>query len=131
MLNQTFHYSDVTYDTYSVNHYGKPALSHPILSRLAQLSQQQQWILYTAQCPRPRYQQLSKYRIQCHKVIHMKTSYFRSEVEIVIQAILSGNASAIIASATIDIADQIRLRYIAKQHHCEVFFLNESATTLH
>lgn len=131
MLNTTFHYSDTIYDSCSVNRHCVPQLNHPILSRLAQLSEQRQWILYTAQCPRPRYQQLSMHRIQCHKIIHMKASHSDSEIDTVIKAIKSGNASAIVASANIDKVNQRRLQQMAKLHQCEVFFLNETSPIFH
>ncbi|MBC5850046.1 SulA-like leucine-rich domain-containing protein [Vibrio metschnikovii] len=131
MLNTTFHYSDAIYDSCSVNRHCVPQLNHPILSRLAQLSEQRQWILYTAQCPRPHYQQLSMHRIQCHKIIHMKASRSGSEIDIVLKAIQSGNASAIVASAGIDKANQRRLQHMAKQHQCEVFFLNKTSPVFH
>ena len=131
MLNTTFHYSDTIYETCTVNHHSVPLLNYPMLSRLAQLSVQHQWILYTAQCPRPHYQQLSIHRIQCHKIIHMKASRSGSEIDIVLKAIQSGNASAIVASAGIDKANQRRLQHMAKQHQCEVFFLNKTSPVFH
>lgn len=51
----------------------------------------------------------------------MKASRSGSEIDIVLKAIQSGNASAIVASAGIDKANQRRLQHMAKQHQCEVF----------
>ncbi|NRG03195.1 hypothetical protein HRJ46_07885, partial [Vibrio coralliilyticus] len=44
------------------------------LSRLAGLSNQKQWILFTAECPRPDYEQFSSYNVSCKKIIQMKSS---------------------------------------------------------
>ena len=100
-------------------------------SRLERLSQQQQWILFTAQCRRPRVNELSAYRIQCEKVIHMKPSQSRDELSIAIQAIQSGNASAVIVSKGIAKADQSRLIQLGQQFQCEVFFVDSHSSALH
>lgn len=95
-----------------------------MMSTLAGLSQQQQqWILFTAECPRPQYQQFASFNIHCDRVIHMKPSQSLSELEIVIKAIQSGNASAVIASNGIETVNQALLKQLAAEHQCEVFFV--------
>lgn len=99
------------------------------LSRLAGLSNQKQWILFTAECPRPDYEQFSSYNVSC-KIIQMKSSQTQSEFEIVVKAIKSGNASAVVASDNIELVEQSLLRDLASQYHCEVFFV-ESHNQFH
>ncbi|MDE1242115.1 SulA-like leucine-rich domain-containing protein [Vibrio aestuarianus] len=94
-----------------------------MMPTLARLSQQQQWILFTAECPRPQYQQFASFNIHCDKVVHMKPSQAQSELEIVIKAIRSGNASAVIASNGIEAVNQALLKQLATEHQCEVFFV--------
>lgn len=53
----------------------------------------------------------------------MKPSQQLSEVEIVIKAIQSGNASAVVASNKIALMNQSMLRDIAQRYQCEVFFV--------
>jgi ribosomal protein L7Ae-like RNA K-turn-binding protein len=53
----------------------------------------------------------------------MKPSQTLSELEIVIKAIRSGNASAVIASNTIEPINQHLLKQLAAEHHCDVFFV--------
>lgn len=103
----------------------KPAyLSSFMLDRLAFLSSQAQWILLTAECPRPSYQHLMAYNIDCHNILQIRSSKYLSETDVVIKAIKSGNASAVIASNQISPLDQRLLYTIAQQHHCELFFMD-------
>lgn len=95
-----------------------------IYIRLASLSQQKQWILYTANCPRPVYSELVSHHINCKHIVHLKPSSVLSEEEIVIKAIVAGTASAIVASNTFDLATKGRIKQLAAQHQCEVFFLD-------
>ncbi len=94
-----------------------------LLNQLARLSQRKRWILFTAQCPRPDYQQFSGFNIPCQQVLHMKPSQNLSEMEIVIKAIRSDNASAVVASSSIAPIHQELLQTLAKKHDCEVFFM--------
>jgi|GEM_PF-4628494 len=94
-----------------------------LFSCLARLSKHQQWILFTGECPRPQYNELSAHHIHCSKIIHMKPSQSQSEITIVMKAIQSGNASAIVASGNIDLVSQKLLQQMANEHQCEVFFL--------
>ncbi|MBF4243570.1 hypothetical protein EA004_00695 [Vibrio anguillarum] len=99
-------------------------IEQAMMSKLAKLSQhQQQWILFTSECPRPQYERFAYFNIHCDRVIHMKPSQTLSELEIVIKAIRSGNASAIIASNTIEPINQHLLKQLATEHHCDVFFV--------
>ena len=106
-------------------------VSDQLLSQLAVLSQQQQWILFTAQCPRPDFEQLAASNIRCQNIIQMKPSQQLSEVEIVIKAIQSGNASAVVASNEIALINQSMLRDIAQRYQCEVFFVEGRPSQYH
>ncbi|WP_342607144.1 hypothetical protein [Vibrio tritonius] len=102
-----------------------------MMTRLERLSQQQQWILFTAECRRPRVNELAAYRIRCEKIIHMKPSQSRDELSIAIQAIESGNASAVVVSKAIREADRGRLVQLGRQYQCEVFFVDSQSSALH
>lgn len=56
-------------------------VSDQLLSKLAVLSQQKQWILFTAECPRPDFEQLTASNICCKNVIQMKrpNSFLKSK----------------------------------------------------
>lgn len=99
-----------------------------LLTRMALLSNQEQWLLFTAQTPRPSAKELSQYNICCERIIHMKPSRQMNEMETVEKAIRSRNASAIVASNQIDSFGQQYLRALAKQNQCEVFFIDHSAS---
>ncbi|MCG3721944.1 hypothetical protein EXA23_01275 [Vibrio cincinnatiensis] len=128
MLNAHFNHTlmvgkrspSVSYPTSSV---GNEMVGNGIMAKLANLSQKKQWIFYTAQCPRPQYHELAAHQVQCEKIIHLKASQAQSEIEIVIKAILSKNASAIVASGEIDIVSQKLLTQMGKENQCDVFFL--------
>ncbi|MEH0665957.1 hypothetical protein H4F18_07200 [Vibrio scophthalmi] len=107
------------------------SLDDTSLERLADLSQQKQWILFTGQCPRPDFAQLSSHQVRCNQIIHMKPSQTQSEVDIVTKAIQSGNASAVVASSELSLIEQRLLKELAKQHHCEVFFVDASMHHYH
>ncbi|MFG0886242.1 hypothetical protein [Vibrio sp. CJQ_6] len=131
MLHADFKTTRFVNHTYNTTRYTPQGANTGMMSRLANLSQQQQWILYTAQCPRPQYDELNAHHVQCGKIIHMKPSQSHSEIEIVMKAIQSGNASAIVASGNIDIVSQKLLAQLAAKHHCEVFFLSGMPTAFH
>ncbi|MGR5421192.1 SulA-like leucine-rich domain-containing protein [Vibrio sp. PNB22_4_1] len=128
-LQSQFH----TYSRYNV----LSQATHPmdvsdlLLAKLAVLSQQQQWILFTAECHRPDFEQLTASNIRCQNIIQMKPSQQLSEVEIVIKAIQSGNASAIVASNNIALMNQSMLRDIALRYQCEVFFVEGRINKYH
>ncbi len=105
--------------------------SEQLLTKLAVLSQQKQWVLFTAECPRPNFDQLSASNICCKNVIQMKPSQQLSEVEIVIKAIKSGNASAVVASKDIAPINQSKLRDIGLRYQCEVFFVEGRVNQYH
>ncbi len=106
-------------------------VSDQLLSKLAVLSQQKQWILFTSECPRPNFDQLTASSICCNNVIQMKPSQQLSEVEIVIKAIQSGNASAVVASQGIAPMNQSMLRDIGLRYQCEVFFVEGRVNQYH
>ncbi|GLT19380.1 cell division inhibitor SulA [Vibrio zhanjiangensis] len=95
------------------------------IRRLAGLSRQNQWILFTAECPRPSLELFVAYKVSCNNIVHMKPSKTLPEMAIVEKAIKSGNASAVVASGNISLADQQLLTSLANQHHCEVFFIDK------
>jgi cell division inhibitor SulA len=105
--------------------------SERIYSELAKLSAQKQWILYTANCPRPVQAELVKHDINCKNVIHMKPSNLYSEEEIVIKAVNAGTASAIVASAGLSAHSIARIKEVAGLRGCAVFFLNQSPQPNH
>jgi hypothetical protein len=106
----------------------KTAVYHEqeMYAQLAQLSYGRQWILFTAQCPRPSQSQLSDFDINCNTIIHMKPSINHSEEEIVIKAIQSRNASAIVASDQLGYTAKSHILDCAAAHGCKVFFLDGS-----
>ncbi|WP_319536808.1 SulA-like leucine-rich domain-containing protein [uncultured Vibrio sp.] len=106
-------------------------VSDQLLSKLAVLSQQKQWILFTSECPRPNFDQLAASNICCKNVIQMKPSQQLSEVEIVVKAIRSGNASAVVASNDIAPMNQSMLRDIGLRYQCEVFFVEGRVNQYH
>ncbi len=124
-LNTTSVDNSAFANTYNVNNHSD------MLSRLSSLSQHKQWILFTGECPRPQYNELSAHQIHCSRIIHMKPSQSQSEITIVMKAIQSGNASAIVASGNIDIVSQKLLQQLATEHHCEVFFLPTTQQQFH
>lgn len=101
------------------------------LARLAGLSNNKQWILFTADCPRPDYDQFVSCNISCTKIIQMKPSQTQSEFEIVVKAIKSGNASAVVASNNIALVEQSLLQKLAQEHLCEVFFVEGKVSQFH
>ncbi|NLS11356.1 hypothetical protein HGP28_00460 [Vibrio sp. SM6] len=107
------------------------ALSEAMLFELAFRSQQPRWVMVTHQCPRPDFNQLSSHAIRCQNVVHLKESHHFTEADIIIKAIDSGNASAIIASNHIDKITQQKLKAYAVARECVVFFINPSQTQLH
>ncbi|OLQ94107.1 hypothetical protein BIY21_09685 [Vibrio ponticus] len=102
-----------------------------VMNRLAGLSMQQQWIFFTAECPRPDYSQFSANNVSCQKIIQLKSSNSQSELDIVIKAIKSGNASAVVASTQIDCVNQSLLQDLALNHGCEVFFVEGRKNQFH
>ncbi|NOI82774.1 hypothetical protein F0237_19080 [Vibrio tubiashii] len=106
-------------------------IDNDTLSRLAGLSGQKQWILFTAECPRPDYEQFAAFSVSCKKIIQMKASQKQSEFEIVKKAIESGNASAVVASNNIPMVEQSLLRNHAIQFQCEVFFVEGRVNQYH
>ncbi|CAH0540211.1 SulA-like leucine-rich domain-containing protein [Vibrio marisflavi] len=91
--------------------------------KLEVLSQQDQWILFTSECPKISSLDLTSSQVNPKKIIQMKPSHTQSELQIVVRAIKAGNASAIVASGKINIVNQNLLKQLAHEHHCEVFFL--------
>ncbi|ANU36557.1 SulA-like leucine-rich domain-containing protein [Vibrio scophthalmi] len=106
-------------------------IADSVLNRLAGLSMQQQWIFFTAECPRPDHAQFAASNVVCQKIIQLKSSNTQSELEIVIKAIQSGNASAVVASNQIDSVNKSLLKDLALSHGCEVFFVEGRVNQYH
>jgi len=102
-------------------------VSNNIYPELAKLSVRKQWILYTANCPRPIQSELMQHKINCQNIIHIKPSHCFSEEEIVIKAIEAGTASAIIASANLGSYARMRIKSVANLTRCAVFFLDNNS----
>ncbi|MCG9692923.1 hypothetical protein L1D55_14445 [Vibrio sp. Isolate22] len=102
-----------------------------LFAKMALLSNQHQWLLFTAQTPRPSAKQLQKHNVCCDRVIHMKASHQMTEAETVEKAIRSKNASAIVASASIDQFSQQYLRTLGLRFQCEVFFMDANSERIH
>ncbi len=124
--------SNLNSDTYRNNTpYQVTGSAGNFLANLAQLSQQSRWVLFTAQCPRPQQQALDSYQVQSHKVIQLMASKNLTEVEVVIKAIESQNASAVVASDSIDPVTKKLLIEHGKQFHCDVFFVEGRVSKFH
>lgn len=113
-------------NTYSPNTKTK---NESLFKRLAFLSQRPSWVLFTAQCSSVKKATLSQFGVDCRKVIQVKSSQRYSEIEIVTNVIMAGNASAIVATDRIDLFNQKRLLLLAIQHNCELFFISETKET--
>ena len=98
-------------------------------ARLAQLSHKKQWVLFTSECPRPSFEQLSRYHVNCNSIVRIKPSAKLSEEEIVIRAIKARTASAVIASDNLSESSKNHILQIAEECHCEVFFVSKDDRT--
>lgn len=105
--------------------------SEDVIKALAPISENSQWVMFTSQCPRPDTKLLDRYQVQSGKIIHLKNSKVLSEIETVIKAIESNNASAIVASNNIDFVSQKLLVDYGKVHHCDVFFVEGRTSQFH
>lgn len=103
------------------------AINERVSERLAKLSHRAKWVLFTAQCPRPRPSRLRQLRFTAEHVVHIQASRLSSEKEIVLKAMHAGNASAVVASQNISAIDQKHLQQRAKQLGCEVFFVDANS----
>ncbi|NAZ52972.1 hypothetical protein GL177_06320 [Vibrio toranzoniae] len=115
----------------SVSRKNKNSNEEVLFARMALLSNQYQWLLFTAQTPRPSAKQLKQHNVCCDRVIHMKASHQMTEVETVEKAIRSKNASAIVASSSIDQFSQQYLRTLGLRFQCEVFFMDANSERIH
>lgn len=99
--------------------------------RLAKASSARKWVLFTAQTDVPELKDLLKYQVDTHKIIQLKSSAKSNEMEVVIKAITSGNASAVIASQNFDSLAQRQLQQLALEHACDLFFSASRKPVLH
>ena len=102
-----------------------------ILRNLAHKSRQKQWILFTSECQRPCIEQLEYFQIHCDKIIQIKASQTKNEFEVASQAILSGNASAVVASENLVKCERESLKKLGQKIGCEVFFISARENTIH
>jgi|GEM_PF-3530450 len=100
--------------------------AEPISPQLAKLSHRPKWILFTAECPRPKATRLQQLNFTTKHVVQMQASRQLSEKELVLKALQAGTASAIVASSAISAIDQKHLQQRGKQLGCEVFFVDAS-----
>ncbi len=100
-------------------------------SHLDDLSQRQQWIMFTAQCPRQEVLTLAANKSWSNKVIHIMPSRQLSEFAVIEKAIRSGNASAIVASDQFSFEQQNWLSALAQLHQCQLFFVDTASFVLH
>ena len=102
-----------------------------VLRHLADKSRQKQWILFTAECQRPCTEQLEHFQIHCDKIIQIKASQTKNEFEVASQAILSGNASTVVASENLTKYERESLKRLGRKIGCEVFFISARKNTIH
>ncbi|MDW6003806.1 SulA-like leucine-rich domain-containing protein [Vibrio mangrovi] len=107
------------------------AMKTSLYDRLALLSQQQQWILVTSESHRPDLRSLVSHKIPGHKVVQLRSSRTMDEYHVIRKAILSGNASAIVASQRLTEQEQTLLTQLGRQNHCEVFFIADPSRDYH
>ncbi len=94
------------------------------IAHLAFVSKSDKWVFFTNSCPKPDIHWLSKKDVDCSKVIYLKASSISDEIKVVMDAILSNNASAIVASDHIDTITQNQLISLGEQHDCFVSFID-------
>ncbi len=99
--------------------------TNSIYAELAKLTRHKQWVLYTANCPRPSHSELLQYRVNYQNIIHMKPSRHFTEEEVVIKAIKAGTASAVVASSELSSYARDRIQSLAFEKGCKVFFLSK------
>ena len=95
-----------------------------ILEKLSQLTSRPQWILLTAECPRPSTSQVMHFHKLGNHMVQMKPSVSLTQYQVVEKAIRSGNACAIIANGYFTTQQQATLNALALGHQCEVIFLS-------
>ncbi len=99
---------------------------HSIYPELARLTRQKQWVLYTANCPRPSHAELIQHQVNYQNIIHMRLSRHLTEEEVVMKAIEAGTVAAIVASSRLNACARAQIQSRAFEKGCEVFFLSES-----
>ncbi|CAH0525819.1 hypothetical protein [Vibrio hippocampi] len=105
-------------------------LNDDILCKVNQLISKKQWVLMTAECPRPTMAQVSRFHALGQNMVQMKPSHTLNQFQVVEKAIRSGNACAVIANGTFSTSEQARLHTLAIEFDCELIYLN-SAHRLH
>lgn len=100
-------------------------IPEPVFARLSPASQSNQWIFFTAQCPRPTYGECLHHAVDVDKVMQLKNSCRYSELEVVTRALQSGNASAIVCSGHFSQVEKNCLIHLAQDAHCQLVFLSD------
>ncbi len=98
-----------------------------VAQSLACASQSNKWVLFTGQCPKPDMQWLSKRNVDCTKVVYLKNSTTQPQIQVIMDAILSGNASAVVATNDVDQVTQQQLIQLGEQNQCTVHFISVPA----
>lgn len=106
----------------NTQHIGR--IEDEILEKVSQLTSKPQWILLTAECPRPSVSQIMHFHKLGNHMVQMKPSVNLSQYQVVEKAIRSGNACAVIANGCFSQDEQRRLSSLATHYHCEVIFLS-------
>lgn len=96
-------------------------------AELAKLSQGSKWVLLTNECPKPQASTLKRYQINAKHLLQMMPSRKMTEKEVVLKALQSGNASAVIASKSISAIDQKHLLQRAAQLNCTLLFTHDAS----
>jgi cell division inhibitor SulA len=106
--------------------------SNVIASQLAHASTKSKWILFTGHCPKPDLNWLSARNVDCSKVVYLKNSEHSEQIKVIMDAILSGNAAAVVGTNAIDAISQQQLSKLGKDNDCSVHFVDISpARNLH
>jgi cell division inhibitor SulA len=100
--------------------------SDVIASQLAYASTKNKWILFTGHCPKPDLNWLSARNVDCSKVVYLKNSEHSEQIKVIMDAILSGNAAAVIGTNAIDAISQQQLSKLAQDNDCSVHFVDIS-----
>lgn len=98
-----------------------------VLEKVSQLASKPQWILLTAECPRPSVGQVMHFHKLGNHMVQMKASLHLSQYQVVKKAIRSGNACAVIANGEFSTSEQNQLQQLAAAHQCEVIFLGKDS----
>ncbi|GAL21025.1 superfamily II DNA and RNA helicase [Vibrio maritimus] len=112
-----------TYNAFGSN-IASQGIQDEVLEKLSKLTSRPQWILMTAECPRPSAGQALHFHKLGKHMVQMKPSASLTQYQVVEKAIRSGNACAIIANGQFSTQEQATLNALALSQQCEVVFLS-------